>query len=311
MADGHLSSRDIRPLDIDIDGAGMATPDAGLAWRAPSRSTGEMPMSTETLKVEIEGKVATVTMNRPASKNSVNGELHTALTRVFIDLSARRDLHAIVLTGAGESFCSGGDISWMRDSLQDPEVFEFVTWEAKRIVYSMLECDIPIIGRINGDAVGLGATLALLCDITIASDTARIGDPHVRAGLNAADGGGFLWPLAVGIVRARELLLTGDLLTAEEAHRMGALNHVVPAAELDAKVDHIVGKMVRGPLKAQRWTKAGYTIPIRQQAHAHMDAGIAYELLASMTRDHKLAIDAFIDKRKPEFEGGWPESVEG
>lgn len=260
-------------------------------------------MTDQSLLLEVRDRVARVTLNRPAAKNAVDGPLHTALSRVFIDLGARRDLGAIVLSGVGDAFCAGGDIGWMHEAARDPDRFEVVTWEAKRIVYAMLDCEIPIVGRLNGDAVGLGATLALLCDITVAADTARIGDPHVRVGLNAADGGGFLWPQMVGFAKARELLLTGDLLTADEAHRLGAINHVVGAEALDAKVDDILRKLVDGPAKALRWTKAGYTIPLRQLAHGHMDAGTAYECLTNLTEDHREAIAAFQEKRKPVFTG--------
>jgi enoyl-CoA hydratase len=185
--------------------------------------------------------------------------------------------------------------------VRNPESFEIITWEAKRIVYAMLDCEIPIIGRINGDAVGLGATLALLCDITVADDRARIGDPHVRVGLNAADGGGFLWPQAIGYGKARELLLTGELLSANEAHRLGAIGHVVAEGELDGKVENLVNKLRQGATKAIRWTKAAYTIPLRQLAHGHMDAGTAYECLTNLSADHSEAIEAFAEKRKPVF----------
>ncbi len=258
---------------------------------------------TDALKLDIRDHVAWLTIDRPAAFNAVNGALHTALSRVFIDLAERRDLKAIVLTGAGKAFCAGGDIDWMREAIRDPEQFEVVTWEAKRIVYSMLDCETPIIGRINGDAVGLGATLALLCDITVMDERARIGDPHVKVGLNAADGGGFLWPQMIGYGRARELLLTGDLLGASEAVALGAIGHAVPAEQLDQKVEAIVAKLRHGATKAIRWTKAGYTIPLRQLAHSHMDAGIAYECLANLTADHAEAVEAFAGKRKPVFTG--------
>lgn len=260
-------------------------------------------MSDDSLLVQIDDGVARVTLNRPAHLNAVAGDMHTALSRVFIDLGARRDLRAIVLTGAGKAFCAGGDIDWMKDAVRNPEDFEVVTWEAKRIVYSMLDCEIPIIGRINGAAVGLGATLALLCDITVMDRDGRIGDPHVRVGLNAADGGGFLWPAVIGYGRARELLLTGALLSADEAHQLGAIGHVVSAEDLDATVDGLVAKLRHGAAKAIRWTKAGYTIPLRQLAHGHMDAGTAYECLTNLTQDHREAVDAFEAKRKPVFVG--------
>lgn len=257
---------------------------------------------SEPLVLEVRDRIAYLTINRPESLNAVNGSLHTALSRVFIDLGERRDLAAIVLTGAGRAFCAGGDIEWMRDAIRNPDSFEVVTWEAKRIVYAMLDCEIPIIGRINGDAVGLGATLALLCDITVADESARIGDPHVRVGLNAADGGGFLWPQVIGYGKARELLLTGDLLSAAEAYRLGALGHVVPTEQLDEKVESIANKFRAGATRAIRWTKAGYTIPLRQLAHGHMDAGTAYECLTNLTADHAEAVEAFAGKRRPVFE---------
>ena len=260
-------------------------------------------MTESALQIDIADRIARVTINRPEAMNAVNGELHRALSRVFIDLGERRDIAAIVLTGAGRAFCAGGDIEWMREAVREPEGFEVVTWEAKRIVYSMLDCEIPIIGRINGDAVGLGATLALLCDITVMSEDARIGDPHVRVGLNAADGGGFLWPQMIGFAKARELLLTGDLLSASEAKQLGAIGNVVPAGELDTKVESFVAKLKNGAAKAIRWTKAGYTIPLRQLAHGHMDAGTAYECLTNLTQDHHEAIEAFASKRKPVFTG--------
>ncbi|MFD4838508.1 enoyl-CoA hydratase/isomerase family protein [Achromobacter sp. NPDC058515] len=260
-------------------------------------------MSEPALKVETIDQVAWVTINRPEALNAVNAELHTALSRVFIDLGERRDIKAIVLTGVGRAFCAGGDIEWMRAAIRDPDSFEVVTWEAKRIVYSMLDCEIPIVGRINGDAVGLGATLALLCDITIMNAEGRIGDPHVKVGLNAADGGGFLWPQMIGYGRARELLLTGDLLSAEEAVKLGAIGHALPADQLDEKVNAVLQKLRNGATKAIRWTKAGYTIPLRQVAHSHMDAGIAYECLANRTADHAEAVEAFAAKRKPVFTG--------
>ncbi len=260
-------------------------------------------MTASELQLDIRDRVAYLTINRPQALNAVNGALHKALSRVFIDLGERRDINAIVLTGAGKAFCAGGDIEWMREAVREPEQFEIVTWEAKRIVYSMLDCEIPIVGRINGDAVGLGATLALLCDITVMADTARIGDPHVRVGLNAADGGGFLWPQMIGFGKARELLLTGELLGAAEARQLGAIGNVVPAAELDEKVESLVAKLRNGATKAIRWTKAGYTIPLRQLAHGHMDAGTAYECLTNLTQDHAEAVEAFAGKRKPQFTG--------
>jgi enoyl-CoA hydratase len=112
-----------------------------------------------------------------------------------------------------------------------------------------------------------------------------------------------LWPAIIGFGKARELLLTGDLLSAAEAKALGAIGHAVPTAELDAKVDSIAQKLRQGATKAIRWTKAGYTIPLRQMAHGHMDAGTAYECLTNLSKDHNEAVEAFAAKRKPIFTG--------
>jgi enoyl-CoA hydratase len=258
---------------------------------------------TDPVLLAIDAGVATITLARPDKLNALDEVMIAALGAYADQLDSDATVRVAILTGEGKAFCAGGDIEWMKQAVREPEGFEIVTWEAKRIVYSMLDCEIPIIGRINGDAVGLGATLALLCDITVMADHARIGDPHVRVGLNAADGGGFLWPQMIGFGKARELLLTGDLLGAAEAKQLGAIGNVVPAAELDAKVDSFVAKLRNGAVKAIRWTKAGYTIPLRQLAHGHMDAGTAYECLTNLTQDHHEAIEAFATKRKPAFTG--------
>jgi enoyl-CoA hydratase len=168
----------------------------------------------------------------------------------------------------------------------------------------MLECDKPIIARVNGHAVGLGATVALMCDIIIAADTAKIGDPHVNAGLVAGDGGALIWPQLIGFARAKEYLFTGDLMSAAEAHRIGLINHVVPAAELDAKVYDLAHRLAGGAMKSIRWTKQVINIPLRQIAHATMDLSLSLETQSNLSRDHQEAVSAFAAKRRPTFSGG-------
>jgi enoyl-CoA hydratase len=168
----------------------------------------------------------------------------------------------------------------------------------------MLECDKPVIARVNGHAVGLGATVALMCDIIIAADTAKIGDPHVNAGLVAGDGGALIWPQLIGFARAKEYLFTGDLMTAAEAHRIGLINHVVPAEELDAKVYGLARRLAGGAMKSIRWTKQVINIPLRQIAHATMDLSLSLETQSNLSKDHQEAVTAFAAKRRPDFTGG-------
>ena len=257
----------------------------------------------KTLLTERRGRVLTITMNRPQALNAVNAALHEDLSRVFEDVRRDRGTDVAVLTGAGRAFSAGGDLRWMQEAIDDPENFEKVADEARWIVYSILDCDKPVICRLNGDAIGLGATVALFCDIIIAADTARIGDPHVSVGLVAGDGGTIIWPQLIGYARAKEFLFTGELITAPDAARIGLINHSVPVDELDSRVNAMADRLAAGATKAIRWTKRAVNSPLRQIAHAAMDSAIALESLSNLTRDHQEAVTAFGEKRKPRFTG--------
>ncbi len=235
--------------------------------------------------------------------NAVDGLMHRELARVFLDAQDDDDSDLVVLTGAGRAFCAGGDTAWFQAQIEDPRQFRAIAPEAKRIVTSLLDLEKPLICRLNGAAAGLGATIALMSDIIIAADTALIGDPHIKVGLVAGDGGAIIWPQLIGFARAKELLLTGELLRADEAARLGLVNYAVPAAELDAKVDEIAGKILGNPRWAVRWTKTVTNIPLRELAARLADPAIAYEILTNMTQDRKEAVAAFIEKRKPELTG--------
>ena len=251
----------------------------------------------------VAERILTLTLNRPDQLNAVNAELHTELSQIFVDARKDPDADVIVLTGAGRAFCAGGDIDWMQRSIDNPSDFEETAREAKDIVFSQLELDKPVIARINGHATGLGASLALLCDVTIMADTAKIGDPHVSVGLVAGDGGALIWPQIVGYAKAKHYLFTGELLTAPEAGRIGLVTQVVPAAELDARVNELAARLASGPLKAMKWTKVTANLPLKALFHAHFDAGIAYECLSNLTDDHQEAVHAFRERRKPAFRG--------
>jgi enoyl-CoA hydratase len=229
--------------------------------------------------------------------------LHRELKHIFRLVADDPDSDVVILTGAGRAFSAGGDLNWLQSMIDEPTRFTELIEEAKNIVFSMLELPKPMICRMNGDAIGLGATLALCCDIIVASDTARFGDPHVRVGLVAGDGGAVILPYVVGYMRAKEILLTGDLLSAEEGRQMGLINHVVPADELDAKVDAIAGKLARGATRAIRFTKIALNRGLRKFAQEQMDVLMAYEALSSQTADHAEAIAAAREKRKPQFTG--------
>jgi enoyl-CoA hydratase len=255
----------------------------------------------EFLSLSRRRRVLNITMNRPEKLNAINGKMHTELAAVFTDVAEDAECDVAVLTGAGRAFSAGGDIEWMQSMIDHG--FERTAREAKRIIFSMLECEKPIIARINGHATGLGATLALFCDVTFATEKAKIGDPHVGVGFTAGDGGAVIWPQLIGYARAKEFLMTGDLLTAAEAERIGLINHAVPDDVLDQRVDAFADRLAGAALQAIRTTKASINIGLKQLAHSIMDACLAYEGLSNRTWDHQEAVTAFREGRAPAFRG--------
>jgi enoyl-CoA hydratase/carnithine racemase len=258
----------------------------------------------QTFRFERRGKVLTAIIDRPEQLNAVNAAMHREMAHLFYDLQNDPDSDVIVLTGAGRAFCAGGDTEWFQHMIDEPEKFERLLPEAKAIVFGLLELEKPIICRLNGAAAGLGATIALLCDIVIASEKAVIGDPHVCFGLVAGDGGCVIWPQLIGFNKAKELLMLGDMLSAADADKYGLLNHLVPAAELDTKTTEIADRLVHGATKAIRFTKITANIPLRKIAAELMDASLPYEALTNLTSDHQEAVNAFNEKRKPVFGAG-------
>lgn len=252
---------------------------------------------------ERNGRVLTVTFNRPDKLNAFNQDLHREMATLFADVSHDPDSDIVVLTGAGRAFSAGGDLAFLEECQRNPPVFYETLREARTIIMSMLDCDKPIVCRLNGDAVGLGATLALFCDIIIAADTARIGDPHVRVGAVAGDGGAVIWPQLIGYARAKQYLLTGELLDAKQAAAMGLINFAVPADDLDRTVADWVVRLSKSAPRAVRWTKATVNVGLKQLAASVMDTGLAYEGLSARTEDHAEALKAMREKRKPNFTG--------
>ena len=255
------------------------------------------------LTVAINNRIATVTMNCPEKLNAVDEGMHEELSRVFIDLNNAPDIDIVILTGAGRAFSSGGDIEWMQAMIDEPSRFEKTAREGKQIVFSILDCEKPIIAKVNGHATGLGATIALFCDVIFASEKAKIGDPHVSVGFVAGDGGAVIWPQLIGYARAKEFLMTGDLMSASDAARIGLINRALPAEELDKHTDDFAVRLAGGAMKAIKWTKMSVNIGLKQLAHSIMDASISYEAQSNRTADHADAVAAFREGRKPRFTG--------
>lgn len=262
------------------------------------------PDGMSALSIDRADGVLTVTLNNPAMRNAFLPEMDEALIRIFREGDQDPAVRVIVLAGAGEAFCAGGDVGAMQAALDDIGVFLDGVKNGKRLLQAMIDCDKPIVARVQGDAIGLGATLALSADIVVASEKARFADPHVRVGLVAGDGGAILWPGNIGYAQAKYFLMTGDMVSAREAQAMGLIAKVVAHADLDAEVARIVEKLAGGAQQAIRATKQLLNIGIRQRFAASADAGFALEVISSRLADHREAVEAFSEKRKPDFRRG-------
>ncbi|HMO47391.1 MAG TPA: enoyl-CoA hydratase-related protein [Rubrivivax sp.] len=260
------------------------------------------------LKIEVANKVATVTLNRPEARNAINQRLIRELRTIWDDLGDDPDVNAVLLTGAGDRFSVGGDVKAMSDRpggdvLEEGEVHDPMI--SRRLVNRQLELDKPIVCAINGDCVGLAATIALLCDVTVMAADARIGDSHVnKVGLVAGDGGTVVWPLLIGVNKAKEYLMRGTLLKGAEAGRIGLVNHVQPRAEVVAFARQIAQELADGPTWATRWTKLSINQIVKDRVNRLMEASMALEQVTFELADHKEATQAFKDKRKPKFGQG-------
>ncbi|MFP6773202.1 MAG: enoyl-CoA hydratase-related protein [Alphaproteobacteria bacterium] len=252
-------------------------------------------------EVSYQGRVLTLTMNRPDDMNAVNKDMHDELGSIFYDLQLDDDADVIVLTGAGRAFSAGGDLAMMKRIADGSDEPFLRLVDAKRIVFSLLDLEKPIISAVNGHAMGLGATIALLCDTIFMSSKAKIGDPHVKIGVVAGDGGCVIWPQLIGYAKAKEYLMTGDLIDAAAAERMGLINHVTEPEETLAKAQAFAKRLADGPTVAIRGTKISANIGLKQLAHSIMDTSLAYEWLCFDGPDHREAVTAFLEKREPKF----------
>lgn len=260
--------------------------------------------SYETIALTRRDRLLTITLNRPDSLNAVNLQMHDELADVFHFAACDPHSDVVLLTGAGRAFSAGGDLDHIAHNAAHPHLFDHELRVAKRIVFAMLDLEKPLVCRMNGHAIGLGATLALLSDVIFAADTAKIGDPHVALGLVAGDGGAALWPFRIGFGRAKEYLLTGELLTAKKAEEIGLVNHCVLARDLDSTVDAFCDRLLKGATGAIRATKVLINLELKRVATALMDAGIAYEAVSVRSADHREGVKALQEKRKPVFGRG-------
>lgn len=258
------------------------------------------------IKIEKQNRIAVVTLNRPEYRNALHMEAHAELEQLWLDLAQDEEVYAIVLTGAGKTFSAGGDIKRMVERAGTVEGLQYslrIPAATKRLLQNILDVPQPIIAAVNGDAVGLGATLALFGDVAIIAETAKFGDTHTKVGLVAGDGGTVIWPLLMGPARAKEFLMRGLIVDGAEACRRNLVNYAVPTEEVLPKAMAMAAELAELPIWAVRWTKLSVNKWIKEQLNAILDASIAFEMLSMNTHDHGEAARAFLEKRKPDFKG--------
>lgn len=243
--------------------------------------------------------VLTVTLNRPDALNAVDERLHKELSTVFWDVAQEPHVGAVVITGKGKAFSAGGDFELLTRLRSDPDLASRMTTEGAQIVDTLLAIRAPVVAAVNGPAVGLGATIALLCDVVFMSRSAVLADPHVKVGLAAGDGGALIWPSLVGLARAKSFLLTGDAVSADEAERIGLVSHVVEDGEVLDRARAFADRLAAGSRTAVQATKEAVNAELRRRAAELMPLSLALEGRTMAMPDVEEGSLAAQEKRAP------------
>jgi enoyl-CoA hydratase len=243
------------------------------------------------LVVEIGGDgVALVTLDRPESLNATNNRLHWELTQIWRDIDNDASVRVAVVTGRGRAFSAGGDLDDLAERAQLPSEARFeaivaLMKEARELVYSMVDCDKVIVSAINGPAVGAGLAVALMADISVIAEDARLTDGHLRLGVAAGDHAAMVWPLLCGMAKAKYYLLTSDFLDGREAERIGLVSKAVAREEVAGEALRIARGLAAGPQPALRFTKRALNQWLRLGGLASFDYSLALEMLGFFGQD--------------------------
>src|SRR5438105_8951424 len=244
--------------------------------------------------------VLLITINRPEVMNATNARLHWELTQVWLTVDADREVRVALVTGAGKAFSAGGDLSLVEEMAGNPDAAARTMREASDLVYNMINLDKPVVSAINGAAVGAGLVVALLADVSIIAETARLTDGHTRLGVAAGDHAAIVWPLLCGMAKAKYYLLTADFIDGREAERIGLVTMGLPPDHVLPKALDVADRLARGSQLAVRWTKRALNNWLRQ-AGPIFDQSLALEMLSFSYPDVHEGVRAIREKRTPVF----------
>ena len=257
-------------------------------------------MAPETLIVERDGGIVTVTLNRPEKKNAATGQMWRELQQVFTEVSGADADRVLVLTGAPGAFCSGADLTDGGRTSENGLTRMRSIGDAALALHRLAK---PTIAKVNGVAAGAGANLAFGCDLIVASSEARFSEIFARRGMSLDFGGSWLLPRLIGLHKAKELAFFADVIGAEEAERLGLVNRVVPPDELDGFVDAWAQRLAAGPPMALSMTKTMLNHSFMVSMEQALEDEARSQNVNFGTEDFREAISAFVEKREPEFRG--------
>lgn len=264
-------------------------------------------MTGPTTEVEhaVAGQVAYLTLNRPEALNAITPDQRDRLITLLAEASADPSVRAVVLTGTGRGFCAGADLRGSTASGERVagDVARTIRQGAQRLIAAVLDCEKPVIAAVNGTAAGLGAHLALACDLVLAAESARFIEVFVRRGLVPDGGGAYLLPRLLGPQRAKELMFFGDAVSAADAERLGLVNRVVPDGELEKTAREWAERLAAGPTRSLALTKQLVNASLDSDRTTAFAAEAAAQEINMTTEDAREGVASFVERRSPEYRG--------
>lgn len=248
--------------------------------------------------VTAESGLRIITLNRPESLNASTTEMLFAYPKLFNALAEDPEARVAILTGAGRAFSAGGDMSHFTKTLDDGDFARAVQENSRRTIHGFIDLPIPIIAAVNGPAVGWGATMATLCDIVLMSEKSFMAEPHINIGLVVGDGISVSWPLYTSLLRAKELIFTGDRISPQQAVEFGLANRVVAPEKLMEEARTLADKLLKQPAQALRETKKLMNLYLHRSAAQMLDATLGRQLAATMSAEHHSIATDFIAQQK-------------